>query len=200
MGRLQPLAGPLILASASPRRRLILRRLRLPFRVVPSRASEKSREKDPRKLVVLLARRKALNVARRFHKALVLGADTIVVCRGEIIGKPRDRKDSGRILRLLNGRWQTVYTGVALACDGGRRVLSSVATTRVLAHRLDERRLTALAGKHMDKAGAYAVQDRNDPFVERISGDFDNVVGLPLDAVRRLLSRARYALAEGRVK
>jgi len=187
MGRLH---GPLILASASPQRRKLLKRLRVSFEIIPSRVSERSSEKNPRKLVALLAKRKALEIARRRPDAVVLGSDTLVVCKGEILGKPKNRKDSERILRLLNGSWQRVYTGVCVAVDGGRRVFSEVAVTRVLARKLDEKRLLAFAGKHMDKAGAYAVQDRKDPFIARVDGDLDNVIGLPLKSVRRVLARA----------
>ncbi|MDD5627464.1 MAG: Maf family nucleotide pyrophosphatase [Elusimicrobia bacterium] len=180
----------LILASASPRRRILLRRLKVPFRVIPSRAGEESRERDPRRLVLKLALRKARDVARRHPDAVVLGADTIVVCRGEIIGKPRDHSHALRILDTLNGRWQEVYTGIAVVWEGGRTWRARAVKSRVLARRLSPERLHRLAGKHHDKAGAYAVQDRDDPFIERIEGDYGNVVGLPLDAARRLLERA----------
>jgi len=180
----------LILASASPQRRLLLKKIGLPFRIRPSRVPEASRQKNPRRLVVELARRKAESVARRFPRALVLGADTIVVCGGKIIVKPKSVADSRRILRLLSGRRQTVYTGVALAFDGGRRVLATAVATRVWARRLDDAALASLAGKHMDKAGAYAVQDSKDPLISRIEGDRDNVIGLPVRAVRRLLRLA----------
>jgi septum formation protein len=179
----------LILASGSPQRRALLKRLRRPFKILPSNVSERSAEKSPRRLVVLLAKRKALAVAKRNPRDVVLGADTLVVCRGKIIGKPRDAADSRRILRLLNGRWQRVYTGVCVASDGGKRALATAVVSRVKARRLDDRTLLKLAGKHMDKAGAYAVQDKADPFIEKIEGPLDNVIGLPVDAVRRLLKR-----------
>jgi septum formation protein len=183
----------LILASGSPQRRKLLRRLRRPFRIIPSDVSERSSQKDPRKLVILLARRKALAVARRHRQDIVIGADTLVVCQGRIIGKPRDRADSARILRLLNGRWQRVYTGVAVAADGGKRLALGAVISRVKARKLDAARLESLTGKHMDKAGAYAVQDKDDPLVERIVGPLDNVIGLPVEAVRRLLARIEKA-------
>lgn len=138
--------------------------------------------------------RKAVSIARRHPAAVVLGADTIVVCRGRIIGKPKDHADSMRILRLLNGTWQKVYTGIAVAADGGGKHWESAVVSRVLARRLDEASLRRLAGKHPDKAGAYAVQDKSDPFISRIEGDYGNVVGLPLEATRRLLQRAGVAL------
>jgi septum formation protein len=95
------------------------------------------------------------------------------------------------MITLQSGRSQRVLTGVALV--KGRRVYVDVAVTKVYARKLDPILLKRLAGKHMDKAGAYAVQDRKDPLVERIVGDRDNVVGLPMRSVRRLLARARRA-------
>jgi len=181
---------PLILASASPRRRALLRRLGVRFRVVPSLVGERSRQKDPRRLVVELALRKARYVARRNPEAAVLGADTVVVCRGRILGKPQSRADSRRILEFLNGRGQEVYTGIAVVLDGGRRFFARCVKSRVMARRLKPAELRRLAGKHLDKAGAYAVQDRDDPFIARIAGDYGNVVGLPLESTRRLLRKA----------
>jgi septum formation protein len=161
------------------------------FTVDPSGVSENSREKNPRKLVIELARKKAADVAKRHPERLVLGADTIVVCAGEILGKPKDAKDGERMLRLLCGRWQQVWTGVAIAARG--RLYSGAALSKVKARKLPEEKLQALIGKHMDKAGAYAVQDRKDPLVEKVVGDRDNVTGLPMRLVRKLLARARKA-------
>ncbi len=182
----------LILASASPRRRAILRAAGVSFRADPSRVDERTREKNPRRLVVKLARAKALEVAARHRGGPpVLGADTIVVCAGQILGKPKDLDDAVRMLALQSGRRQRVYTGTALVV--GRRVYTDCAVSVVHARTLDAERLRRLAGKHMDKAGAYAVQDRRDPLVARVDGDRDNVTGLPMRSVRRLLARARRA-------
>ncbi|MEK7383687.1 MAG: nucleoside triphosphate pyrophosphatase [Elusimicrobiota bacterium] len=184
--------GPdLILASASPRRKAILRAAGVRFRADPSHVEESSSQKDPRRLVVSLARRKALEVAARHPDLPVLGADTVVACAGEVLGKPEDLADAVRMLTLQSGRWQRVYTGTALVV--GRRVYTELAVSKVKARRLDAPRLKSLAGKHMDKAGAYAVQDRADPLVERIVGDRDNVVGLPMRSVRLLLARSKRA-------
>ena len=128
-------------------------------------------------------------MARRHPEAAILGADTIVVCQGRILGKPRHRAEARLMLELLNGRWQEVYTGLALVSDGGRHSVTKAVKSRVLARRLDSDKLSRLAGKHLDKAGAYAVQDRKDPFIARIEGDYGNVVGLPLEATRRLLHK-----------
>ncbi len=189
MGRLR--RPDLILASASPRRRAILRAAGISFRVDPSSVDEEIGETDPRRLVVKLARLKALEVARRHPGVPVLGADTTVVCHGEILNKPKDLADAVRMLRLQSGRSQRVYTGAALAV--GRRVYTDCAVSRIKARRLDDERLRRLAGKHMDKAGAYAIQDRADPLVEKVVGDRDTVTGLSMRSVRRLLARARRA-------
>lgn len=182
---------PLILASASPQRRRLLAAAGIRFRVVPSGVEEDNRGRDPRRLALRLALEKARAVARRFPNRWVLGADTLVVCRGRVIGKPRDSADAMRILRLLNGVWQSVITGVALVHAGDGKVLKGAAVSRVKARRMPEGWLRAFSRKHLDKAGAYSVQDAEDPFIERVVGPLDNVIGLPVDLVRRLLERSR---------
>lgn len=179
-----------ILASASPRRRQLLRTLRIPFKVVPSRVGERSARRTPRGIVLDLALRKARAVAARRKRALVLGADTLVVCRGQVLSKPRNAADARRILRLLNGRWQRVYTGLALVDSDTGRSWKEAALSRVKARKLAHEELERFVGRHMDKAGAYAVQDKDDPFIEKVVGPRDNVVGLPLANVRSLLRRA----------
>lgn len=191
MGRLHGSVLRLILASASPRRRAILRAAGISFKVDPSGVDENISEKNPRKHVLKLARLKALDVAKRHPEAVVLGADTIVFCAGQILGKPKDLKDAIRMITLQSGRMERVYTGTALVV--GKRVYTDVAVTKVYARRLEPDRLRRLAGKHMDKAGAYAIQDRHDPLVARIVGDRDNVTGLPMRSVRLLLARSRRA-------
>lgn len=140
--------------------------------------------------MLLLALRKARAVARLHPDALVLGADTIVVSAGRILGKPTDREDGRTMLESLNGRWHKVYTGVALVHRGSRLSFSEAAVSRVKARRLPPAALERFVGRHLDKAGGYAVQDIRDPFIEAIEGSRDNVVGLPLDVVRRLMKRA----------
>lgn len=191
----KPLVEGLVLASASPQRKRLLRELRVPFRIVPAKVSEASRERDPRRLVLLLALRKARAVARRHPQALVLGADTIVVSGGRIIGKPVDLSESAAMLHALNGRWHLVYTGVALVHRARRRFWSEATVTRVKARRLGDAQLSRFIGRHLDKAGGYALQDQRDPFIERIEGARDNVIGLPMETVRRLFKRA---CADGR--
>ena len=190
-----------VLASGSPQRRKLLKGLGRPFEIVPSDVSERSREKNPRRLVALLAKRKALAVAKLRPDAVVLGADTLVACKGEILGKPKNEKDALRMLKKLSGSWQRVYTGVTVARAGGKKSVSGVAVTRCKARRLPEAELARLAKKHLDKAGAYAVQDQDDPFIETLDGDYDNVVGLPMKLVRKLLSvQIKSGWTEGRTK
>lgn len=189
------MSRPLILASQSPQRRQLLKALHVPFKIVPSKVSERSSQTNPRLLVKELSIRKANAVARKRRAGLILGADTIVLCRGKILLKPRSKKDSFKMLSTLNGRWQRVYTGVALIDAETGRCWSEVTLSRVKARKLDQAGLNRLAGKHMDKAGSYAMQDHQDPFIEKVVGPKDNVIGLPLDSVRRLIRKSATAIS-----
>jgi len=180
----------LILASTSPQRKRLLKDLRIPFKVIAPGVDEDHTQRRPDRLVSALALRKARAVAERNPRAIVLGADTIVVSQGRIIGKPRNASDALKMIRSLNGRWHRVYTGVAILVPGRRGSLREVVVSRVKTLDLGKAGIRSYAGKHMDKAGAYAVQDAQNPFVERIIGPTDNVIGLPMDAVRRLLRLA----------
>jgi septum formation protein len=188
-------AGPLpfILASGSPRRKLLLRDVLPRFRVVESGVPEPPprRGGDVRRYVMELARRKALAVARIVPRGLVLGADTVVVRRGTVYGKPKNRADAHRILSQLQGKWHAVYTGLALAARPGRRLWAGVYRTRVKMRAFSDETLARLSKNNHDKAGAYAAQAKGNIFVSQHIGDFDNVVGLPRRGVRELLEKAR---------
>ncbi len=197
------LPKPLILASSSPQRKKLLAKLNIPFKIIPSNVSENTREKNPRKMVLKLALKKALFIAKKKKEYWVLGADTTVVCKGKIIGKPRNSKDSRRILEFLNGQKHKVYTGVAMVLDGGKTIFKTASVTRLKTRKLGEKELSSLAGKHMDKAGSYAVQDREDPFIESVDGPLDNVIGLPLDVVKALIQKSKksyFSLSSGKTK
>ncbi len=176
----------LILASKSPRRIALLKELGLPFEIIPSQSPEKSDKKRPAARVKELAIQKAFDVARKYPAAVVIGADTLVYCKGEIIGKPKDRADALRILRKLNGAWQSVYTGVCVMNLEEQKMLFGHDVSKCKARRLSDEELQHMAGKHMDKAGAYAVQDRDDHFIERIVGSRTNVVGFPVEFFQKL--------------
>jgi len=180
----------IILASASPRRKQLLREKGVRLRVVPSHADESTALKKPSAIVRQLALRKALEVAARHPDLPVLGADTIVVCKGKILGKPDTKKHALELLELENGSWQKVYTGVAVVWLAKNKRLVAHAVSACKARRLSREQLLRYAGQHMDKAGAYAVQDKSDPFIEKIKGPFDNVMGLPCALTLKLLRKA----------
>ena len=175
-----------VLASKSPRRIALLKELGMKFDIIPSQTPENSTKKRPAARVKELAVQKAFDVARKYPGAVVIGADTLVYCKGEIIGKPKDRADALRILRKLNGSWQSVYTGVCVMNLEEQKMLFGHDVSKCKARTLSEAELEHLAGKHMDKAGAYAVQDTEDPFIERIVGSRSNVVGFPVEFFQKL--------------
>jgi septum formation protein len=177
----------LTLASSSPRRRQLLEMLGIPVRVVPSNIPEVRRPVEtPVDYVERLAREKALSVPG----ALVLGADTTVVVRDEVLEKPLDTADALRMLKKLQGRTHQVVTSVALVAD--ERIHQATDVTSVVFRRLDEEFLEAYVatGEPMDKAGAYGIQGYGAALIERIEGDFFSVMGLPVRLVLQLLERA----------
>lgn len=181
----------IILASASPRRRALLAAAGIDHTVDAGNVDETPLGVEaPAAYAERLARAKAAAVAGRHPGAAVIGADTVVVIDDQILGKPVDAADARRMLGQLSGREHAVLTAVAVSRDGGLQ--SGVASTSVWMRAIgaDEIEEYVSSGEPMDKAGAYAIQGGAARFVERISGDFDNVVGLPMDLVRRLLSTA----------
>ncbi len=180
----------LILASASPRRRQLLRAWKIPFRVIFSRMHEpRPGRTPPVRYARRLALAKANAVARQVKGGGGLGADTIVVAGRAILGKPRSVAEAERMLRTLSGSRHRVITAVALvdATTGRRRVAH--ATSVVTMRRLSDVERRRYARRHLDKAGAYAVQDENDPVVTKIEGSYTNVVGLPKEVVLPLVRR-----------
>lgn len=183
----------LILASASPRRRELLAGLGVPFTVEPPPLAE-PRERpagvSPRAWAEALAYFKARCVAERRPAQWVLGADTIVVCAGRVLGKPADVVEARAMLELQARQPADVITGVALVRVGAvaeRRLTSEV--TRVwMRDDAEQREAYLAAGDWADKAGAYGIQHSGDRLVERIEGSFSNVVGLPVERLDRLLA------------
>jgi septum formation protein len=195
----------IVLASASPRRQELLRNAGIPFIVQPADINETPvAGESPRDCGERLAREKALAVFRNRPQDCVLGADTIVVVDGTILGKPRDADDAFRMLRLLAGRTHSVITGVCLVGPGASGQGSGGSQTNIqLASETtlvtfcglsdDEIRDYVATGEPMDKAGAYAIQGIASRWIPRIEGDYGNVVGLPVALVYRML-RTRGAL------
>jgi septum formation protein len=175
----------LILASSSPRRAELLRAAGIDFTVRAAGVDEAiAPDEPPRDYVVRLSREKARAVVR--GDELALAADTTVVINGEIIGKPADAEEAGRMLRALSGQWHEVLTGVTLA--RADRIISAVSSTRVKFAELSEAEIKwyVSTGEPMDKAGAYAIQGHASLFVEGIEGSYSNVVGLPMQLTYQL--------------
>lgn len=173
-----------ILASASPRRKEILERMGISFQVIPAQGEEKVTSEEPKKVVMELALNKAKEVAEKFEtkeKGAVIGADTIVVCDGRILGKPANRKEAEETLMTLSGRTHQVYTGVALVLIPEKTEYVFYEKTDVSMYHITEEEIKAYvdSGEPMDKAGSYGIQGKGGMFVKEICGDYNNVVGLP---------------------
>ncbi len=188
----------LVLASGSPRRRELLARVGLEFRVVPAQVDESLEPGEPAGRAALrLARAKAAAVAAKEPGAAVLAADTLVALEDRILGKPRDRDEARRMLELLSGREHVVLTGFCLRHQGDEA--QGLGSTRVRFRRLGRAEMAAYvaSGEPMDKAGAYAVQGLGAALVEEVGGSYTNVVGLPLAAcVELMLARGVIAPRE----
>jgi septum formation protein len=185
----------LILASASPRRRELLRNAGIAFSVQPANIPEELQDgESPQDFAQRLAREKAITVLSLRPEGPVLGADTIVVIDNEILGKPLDQEDAARMLRTLSGRQHEVITGVCLVGDSIPVDVRS-STTRVTMEVFGEAEIQEYikGGEPMDKAGAYAIQGMASRWISRIEGDYSNVVGLPVPLVWKMLRHYRLA-------
>lgn len=208
----------IILGSASPRRRELLEQIGVEFEVLAGSGEEKYTSTAPEEIVKELALMKAENTAQELLRAekekqgkgygnshgenaslknlLVIGADTIVVKDGEILGKPTDEEKAFHMLTGLQGREHQVYTGVAIlnySADGEKRIVQHAEETKVFVHPMnaEEIRRYISTGESMDKAGAYGIQGRFAAYIERIEGDYYNVVGLPVAYVYQQLKALR---------
>jgi len=198
----------LILASSSPRRQELLREIGVPFQVHAANINEDQIAGEaPIAYALRLAREKAQAVAAQYPESYVLGADTIVVLRGEVLGKPKDQQDAARMLRLLSGRDHEVTTAVSLIMPSavppstavpnmlvgtvaqGTLAETRACTTKVYFREIAEAEIQQYVadGEPMDKAGAYAIQGGASRWTDRIEGEFSNVVGLPLSLVTEML-------------
>lgn len=182
-----------ILASKSPRRREILTNIGVDFEIVVSDADETSDVTDPAELTKELSKRKGRAVAKLLEnqgrldgETIIISADTVVACDGEILEKPRDRDDAYRMLRMLSGRSHEVVSGITLIC--GDREESAYSVTKVCFKELSDKEIWKYidSGEPFDKAGAYAVQGLAALFVERIEGCYFGVVGLSVNLFNEL--------------
>ncbi|MBI4834099.1 MAG: septum formation protein Maf [Planctomycetes bacterium] len=184
----------IILASASERRRALLKRRIPAFRVIKPDVHEKFPESNisPYQYVCDLAVKKAESVAGKIKSGLVIGADTIVYSKGKFIGKPKNLNSAKKILRALSGTRHSVITGVCVINKKNNLALGGYSETVVYMKKLSPERMAELlkSYKHYDKAGGYAIQEQGDPYIKIIKGRVDNAVGLPLDLVCRLIKKA----------
>jgi septum formation protein len=194
----------IVLASASPRRKKLLRQIGFIFEIMPSSLeNEHSEQTTPALFAEDIAHQKAKDVAKRVKNALIIGADTIVTMDDEILGKPSDEQDAYRMLKLLSGNKHTVITAVSLLITDDHGTITQsktfhVATDVWFSELNDNEILNYIAsGSPMDKAGAYGIQDdKGSVFVERIEGDFYNVVGFPVNRFYNELKQVEPSLAD----
>ena len=186
-----------ILASASPRRKEILEQIGLEFEIIPAKGEEVMRFTRPEEIVMDLSRQKAEEIAKQRGKEpvpeLIIGADTVVAKDGIILGKPKDEEDAYRMLSMLQGTSHKVYTGVTfiLRKESGIKTHSFFEETEVFMHPMseEERRLYISTKEPFDKAGGYGIQGRCAVFIEKIHGDYQNVVGLPAAGIYQELKK-----------
>ncbi len=188
----------LVLASASPRRRELLRQICPEFDVVPSEIDETLDGGPTVEAVARLALRKARAGAAHAPSAIVLAADTVVVIDGMALGKPAGAQEARAMLMRLRGRAHEVVTGVAVVEAGAGREASTTVVSRVLMASYADTTIEAYvaSGAPLDKAGGYAIQDLDGRLVDALVGSYTNVVGLPLEATRRLLEEFGVAVSE----
>jgi len=184
----------LILASASPRRRELLLTLVPSFEVIPSEVDESLiEENDPVQFALKAAEAKAESVATEIDKGVIISADTVVSLNGCIIGKPKDEKEAYNILSHLSESEHLVITGLCIIAMDGRKRKKFVdyEKTIVKMRELKEEEIISYLSHSnwLDKAGAYAIQEHGDRFIEFIIGDYHNVVGLPVKRLRKLLTQ-----------
>lgn len=182
----------IVLASASPRRMQLLEQIGLKFRIKPCSINESMviDNENPAEAVKKLAYLKAKKVSESEKPELiVIGADTIVVHEGKILGKPADKDDAFKILKKLSSKEHLVYTGYCIMRRSDEKVISGYEETKVKFRGITDEEIIAYieTGEPMDKAGAYGIQNKGSIFVERIEGDYFNVVGLPIMKISYIL-------------
>ena len=180
----------IILASASPRRKELLEQVGVEFEIIPAVGEEIITDSRPQQAVLDLSAQKAAEVAAKVQEdAIILGADTVVAFGDKVLGKPKDEADAEQMLSLLSGKTHSVYTGVTIIVkqSGESRSYSFYEETKVTMYTLSEQQIVSYirTGEPMDKAGSYGIQGRGAVFIEKIQGDYNNVVGLPIARVVR---------------
>ena len=182
----------IILASSSPRRKELLQSLGLRFRVAPSNVREVFNPRlHPARQAEELSKQKAEAVVKKFADSLIIAADTLVAVDNEILGKPKDLQDAKRILNKLNGKKQLVITGFTIVDTATGKIVTKSVITKLSMRKISVKEIEAYIKKEnvFDKAGGYAIQGVGSIFFEKIEGDYNNVIGLPLFALSRELKK-----------
>ena len=185
---------PVILASQSPRRIKLLKTIIENFLVIPSKTDEVCDiNLSPEENAILLGRNKATSVAKYHPNNLIIGADTIVVLKNKIIGKPTDIENARQILRQLSGQEHEVITGITVVHS---QILSASKISRVRMKNLSLKDINSYveSGESMDKAGAYAIQGEGSFLVESYSGSYTNIIGLPMELLEDLLQKSNFSI------
>jgi septum formation protein len=184
----------LILASTSPRRKRMLREFKIPFTLIEPHADEGKiqrgiKNRNPAVIAQAVAYEKAKSVLKKIKHGIILGADTIVVLGNEIMGKPESNEDAERILGKLSGSTHRVITAVAFIDAETQKTLITHEVSYVTFDKIGINKIKQYIRENhvLDKAGAYAIQDGADPFIRKIKGSYYNVVGLPIEKVKRIL-------------
>ncbi|MGA2157705.1 MAG: Maf family protein [Dehalococcoidia bacterium] len=190
----------LVLASSSPRRKELLEMTGLKFSVDASEIEEDTgRKLKPADLVKTISLEKAAAAAARHRDSIIIAADTIGVLENHLLGKPRNAAEAVAMLRTMSGQCHRVLTGFTILDSGSGRVVSKVVDTGVYFKKLNDREIEnyVQSGEPLDKAGAYAIQGTGSSLIERIEGDYYNVIGLPLYALTGELKKFGISLPEG---
>ncbi|MCX5750842.1 MAG: Maf family protein [Candidatus Saganbacteria bacterium] len=180
----------IILASASPRRKELLRKIVKKFTIMESMVDESAiSAKTPEQFAVSTATAKAKDIAGKVKNALVIGGDTIVVLDHKILGKPKSKKEAIKMLTALSGRTHTVITGLAVVDSDTLKEITDSEITKVTMKKLSAKAIVEYveSGAPMDKAGSYGIQEIEAQFIASVDGDYDNVVGLPIERLSRML-------------
>lgn len=189
-----------MLASSSPRRRELLEKTGLEFIIDPVKTEEKlDANIEPVELAVSISFQKALSACPSHPGSIIIAADTFVVLEGRLLGKPRNLEHARRMLTFMSGKSHHVITGFTILDCYSRRNVSRTVTTRVHFKLLSNNQIDqyVASGEPLDKAGAYAIQGTGAELVERIEGDYSNVIGLPVDALLQELTKFGIDLPHG---
>lgn len=181
-----------MLASSSPRRHELFKKISLKFVIAEPLSSEDSSESDPKKIVLDNALMKVYSLVDIYSDSIIIGADTIIFQNGHVLGKPSNKKEAEYMLKLLSGRNHQVYTGVVVFNSVTSKVVKGFEKTNIRFKKLSNETIENYieSDEPFGKAGAYAIQEKGVDFVDKIEGSWSNVVGLPIKLTKRLIKKA----------